>query len=170
MSQTEMSPPSDSPAFPLGKGTARVALVEHPDPLCRQRQGISLQRDGDERTYELGDYAPRSLVSGLVDSLSGQKAPRASRIRLMNDYRALVTVQWFDVPEGVSPDELALRLELYLHGEMPGFLGHVLHQNAYHAAPGAFDALWRAAGQPPIVVGRGAPARFRAVTLVARKA
>jgi hypothetical protein len=167
MSHDETPAPSATPAFPLGQGPARVALIEHPDPYCRQRQGISLQRDGDERTYELGDHDPRSLVSGLVSSLGGQKALPASRIRLMDDYRHLTTVQWFDVPESVSPDALALRLERYLRGEIPGFLGHVLQQNGYHAAHGAFDALWRAAGQPPIVVGRGAPARFQAITRVA---
>lgn len=156
--------PGDEPAFPLGRGPGRVALLEHPDPLCRQRVFLGLARDGAEHAYEIEPGAEQGLVSSLLARYQGSPLPQSGRIRLVEDAPVLACVQSFDVPEGAPFDQLAGRLSRLLKGEVAGLYGEAMRQMAFHSAHGAFELLWKACGCPPVVVCRAQPTQFPALS------
>ncbi len=134
---------SDDPTFPAGDGPARVALVEHPDPLCRMRAAIALQRGGLEHAYQLVGYQPSSLVASLIE-----KPAISARCKLVSDSEANVPVMSFEVPQSVAPQVVAAKLSQLLRGEVGQFYPVVLGQNGYHAASWAFETLRKMCGVP----------------------
>ncbi len=137
------------PTFPAGEGPPRVALVEHPDPLCRMRAMVALQRGDQENAYELRE----ARAPSLVDAVLGWTASEAVVCRA-DDYAVSNTVMYFDLPDDIAPGAITQKLGQLLRGEVDGFYGVTTGQNAYHNAHWAFEALRKAAGNPPIVITR----------------
>ncbi len=160
----EEASPGDEPCFPVGRGPGRVALLEHPDPLCRQRTFVGLCRDGHEHAYEVVEEQTQSLVDSLLARHIGVELPPNRKIRFVDDTSFLSTIQYFDVPDGSPFQALALRTARILKGEVAGLYGEALRQSAFHTAHGAFELLWKAAGCPPIIICRGQHTMFPALS------
>lgn len=134
---------SDTPVFPAGEGPARVALVEHPDPVCRMRAAIALQRGGRENAYELAGHTPSGLVQGLMT-----KPTISAKSKLVRDAEASIPVMSFEVPKGVAPEVVAAKLAELMAGVVGQFYPVVLSQNGFHAASWAFEVLRKMCGAP----------------------
>lgn len=156
--------PGDEPCFPLGRGPGRVALLEHPDPLCRQRVFLGLCRDGAEHAYEIEAGPPQGLVESLLARHRGAPLPPNGRIRFVKDAPVFAYILYFDLPEGAPFSQIAKRLALILKGEIAGLYGEALRQMVFHSAHGAFELLWKAAGGPNIVLCRAQPTMFPALS------
>ena len=155
--------PGDEPCFPLGRGPGRVALLEHIDPLCRQRVFLGLCRDGAEHAYEIEPGPAQGLVESLLARYRGAAWPANGRIRFVKDASVCACVQYFDVPEGAPFQQLRKRLTRILKGEVAGLYGEAMRQMVFHSAHGAFELLWKAAGGPSIVICRARPTMFPAL-------
>lgn len=140
----------DVPVFPEGEGTASVARYEHPDPLCRNRGILGLERGEQRRLYELSAWKEPGLVTGLLASLQGGSAGSGAVIREVLD-DGFLQLERFDLPDGVSPGTVAGKLARILLGQTPGLRGHAAAQNAFHSVAWAFQELRRTAGDPPVV-------------------
>jgi hypothetical protein len=159
----------DTPCFPEGEGQARVALVEHPDPLCRARGFIALQRGEREHAYELCDFQEQSVVERALGWAGiGGATTRRARVRRARDYHASIPSLTFDVPADIDPSLLAAALTPILLGEVPGAYGVAHSQVAFTTPHDAFQRLRSLAGDPPIKSRKlgyfGAPAE---ATLIA---
>ncbi|MEZ4294320.1 MAG: hypothetical protein R3B70_05040 [Polyangiaceae bacterium] len=156
--------PGDEPCFPLGRGPGRVSLLEHPDPLCRQRVFLGLARDGAEHAYEIEAGPEQGLVDSLLALHRGSPAPQPGRIRFVHDAPIFGCIQYFEIPEDAPFAQIAMRLSRILKGEVAGLYGEAIRQSAFHSAHGAYELLFRACGSPPVVVCRGQPTAFPALS------
>ncbi len=146
-----------APSFPPGKGGASVALVEHPDPLCRVRQLIALRRGDLEHAYELTGFTQESLVDRALGWAGvGGKAHGTARIQRAADYERSAPVQSFDVPEDVDEGLVTASLSEWMEGKTPGTYGVVHSQSFFHSAYGVFEELRALCGHPPLHVRKTA--------------
>jgi hypothetical protein len=135
------------PTFPPGDGRHRVNLAEHPGSQHRIRHFISLQTGELESSYEIRKLREVSLVESLLGKQRG-----GGEITLAQDYPSARITMHFDVPAWIEAAGVAAKLAQILRGQVRGLYRHVLHQNGFHGAHGAFEALRKAAGNTPITL------------------
>lgn len=141
----------DTPAFPPGKGPASVALVEHPDPLCRVRLLLALRRGDLEHAYGLTGFVQGSLVERTL-AWAGAGGATASSVRIQRaaDYERSAPVQSFQLPADVDEALVTTTLADLLLGKTQSTLGVVHAQSFFHSAYGVFEELRALCGSPPL--------------------
>ena len=148
MAKRDFDARGDQPSFPGASGAARVALRSHPDPLCQQRDWLSLESGGLERSYELRGHEHVSLVDLLLGFTRGK-----AEVARATDYARPEPGPSFALPEGVSPAMVAAKVGQILRGEVSGFTGDVIALNGFHgAAHTVFHAVHQSVGGPRVAL------------------